>query len=390
MSTTHREAPDVVVVGAGVPGLAVAWRARARGLRVLVLERDEPGAGASGVAAGMLAPVTEADAQERDLLLLGLQSARRWPAFAAELRRRHRDRRRLPPDGHARRRARPRRGGGARPRARDPRAARADDRTGCCPRAPGPPSPRWPRPSAWRSTCPTTTRSTRARSSRALARPSPRPGSRSARAPPWRAWSATARARPACACGTATTVPAGAVLVAAGAWSGALGGLPTGARVPVRPVKGQTVRLRDPGTTRPGRSSGASCAGRAATSSRACDGGYVLGATVEERGFSTSMTAGAVHELLRDAAEVVPGVLELEVAELVAGPAPGDARQRAGARRLDGARRPVLGHGPPPQRDPPGAGDRRPRRRRARRRGPRARRSAPAASPASSPRGPPA
>src|SRR5204863_8907658 len=50
LSTTHREAPDVVVVGARLPSLAVAWRARARGLQALVVDRDVPGAGASGVA----------------------------------------------------------------------------------------------------------------------------------------------------------------------------------------------------------------------------------------------------------------------------------------------------------------------------------------------------
>ena len=53
------------------------------------------------------------------------------------------------------------------------------------------------------------------------------------------------------------------------------------------------------------------------------DGRYVLGATVEERGFDTGITAGGVHDLLRDASELVPGVLELEVEELIAGLRPG-------------------------------------------------------------------
>src|SRR4051794_32838322 len=76
---------DVVVVGAGVAGLVTAWRAAQRGLRVVVVERDRPGAGASSVAAGMLAPVTEADFGEQDLLRLNLESAAMWPAFAGEL-----------------------------------------------------------------------------------------------------------------------------------------------------------------------------------------------------------------------------------------------------------------------------------------------------------------
>src|SRR4051794_10954251 len=85
MDAPRRTGYDAVVVGAGVIGLASAWRAAQRGLSVLVVERDAPGAGASGVAAGMLAPVTEADFGEEALLTQNLAAADRWPAFAAEL-----------------------------------------------------------------------------------------------------------------------------------------------------------------------------------------------------------------------------------------------------------------------------------------------------------------
>ena len=70
---------DVAVVGGGIVGLACAWYAARRGMSVVVLERDRLGGGASGVAAGMLAPVTEADFGEDELLELNLAAAERWP-----------------------------------------------------------------------------------------------------------------------------------------------------------------------------------------------------------------------------------------------------------------------------------------------------------------------
>ncbi len=73
------------MIGGGVIGLAVAWRACERGLRMTVLERGEPGSGTSRVAAGMLAPIAEARPGEEALLELGLASARAYPRFVAEL-----------------------------------------------------------------------------------------------------------------------------------------------------------------------------------------------------------------------------------------------------------------------------------------------------------------
>src|SRR5271165_3709072 len=83
--TAHRA--DVLVLGGGIIGLAIAWRAAGLGLSVSVLERDLTGQGASHVAAGMLAPVAEAEfgSAGRRVLDLGLRSAGIWPAFAAEL-----------------------------------------------------------------------------------------------------------------------------------------------------------------------------------------------------------------------------------------------------------------------------------------------------------------
>src|SRR5918992_3066292 len=77
---------DAVVIGAGLIGLACAWRAGRRGLSVLVIDRAHaPAAAASGVAAGLLPPVTEADFGEEALLRVNLAGRARWPALAAEL-----------------------------------------------------------------------------------------------------------------------------------------------------------------------------------------------------------------------------------------------------------------------------------------------------------------
>ena len=84
-TAAQRTSYDLVVVGAGAVGLAAAWRAAQAGLSVLVVEREHAGAGASGVAAGMLAPVTEADFGEQDLLALNVEGRALWGGFAAEL-----------------------------------------------------------------------------------------------------------------------------------------------------------------------------------------------------------------------------------------------------------------------------------------------------------------
>src|SRR4051812_28906701 len=130
------------------------------------------------------------------------------------------------------------------------------------------------------------------------------------------------------------TIAADQVVIAAGVDVARLA-LPDHARVPVRPVKGQVLRLRDPNgpglVSRTIRGDGVYFVPRG-------DGRYVLGATMEERGFDTTPTAGGVYELLRDSSEIVPGVLELEIEEIIAGlrPATPDNLPAIGAGALDG------------------------------------------------------
>lgn len=76
---------DVVVVGGGIMGCAVALRLALRGVSVIVIERGIPGAEASSAAAGILGPQMEADSAG-PLLDLGLRSRALFPALAAELR----------------------------------------------------------------------------------------------------------------------------------------------------------------------------------------------------------------------------------------------------------------------------------------------------------------
>jgi glycine oxidase len=310
---------DVAVIGGGVIGLAAAWRAAQRGRSVCLLERGALGAGASHVAAGMLAPVSEADAGELALLELGLRSALQWPAFAAELEQ---------AAGAAGDGATLLHRCGALVVARDNDGALALERELALRLQLGLDVERL-RPSAARRLEPALAPTLRlalsvpgdhATDPRALvlvlAGAARRAGAvLRTGAPVQRIVVDDGRAIAVRLAG-GETVAAQRIVVAAGAWTGRLQGLPLTARIPLRPVKGQLLRLRDPDG--PGlierivRFEGGYLVPRG-------DGRYVLGATMEERGFDTSVTAGAVYELLRDAAELVPGVHELIVEETLAG-----------------------------------------------------------------------
>jgi glycine oxidase len=315
MASGAHESVEIAVLGGGVIGLACAWRARQLGHHVLLVERDHVGGGASHVAAGMLAPVAEVEfgPAAQAALELSLRSARMWPAFAEELSQAsgvevalHRS--------------------GTLMLARDGDEARELERQ-----------------SELRDSLGLATRRLRGSQAREL-EPALAPRVRLAlEAPEDHSVDprlTLAALRGACErsgvlllenAGAAavemdgagallglrlpdgSTVEARTVVLAAGAWSGAVEGL-TGSALPdVRPVKGQILRLRDPQgpglITRVLRYEGGYIVPRG-------DGRYVLGATVEERGFDASPTAGGVYELLREASELVPGIAELEIEEV--------------------------------------------------------------------------
>jgi glycine oxidase len=325
----------VVVIGGGVIGLALAWRAAQRGHAICVLERGELGAGTSRVAAGMLAPVSEADAGELALLELGLRSARAWPAFAAELAAAAG----ADPGLHR---------CGALVVARDGDEAAALERELALRTALGLDVERV-LPSAARRLEPALAPTLRlalavpgdhAADPRtlllALAEAARRAGAQLRTGAAVRSIRLDGRRVVGVELASGELVAADRVVVAAGAWSGAIGGLPDGTRIPLRPVKGQILRLRDP--QGPGllerivRFEGGYLVPRG-------DGRYVLGATMEERGYDTTVTAGGLYQLLRDAGELVPGVHELVVEEAAAGlrPAmPDNAPLLGAADEIDG------------------------------------------------------
>lgn len=110
------------------------------------------------------------------------------------------------------------------------------------------------------------------------------------------------------------------IVIAAGCWSGRVDGTPPELRDAIRPVKGQILRLRSttdaPAPTHVLRSEEVYLVPRR-------DGEVVVGATAEERGFETTITAGGVFELLRAADEIFPAVREMEMVEAASGLRPG-------------------------------------------------------------------
>jgi len=325
---TEKRSFDAIFVGGGAIGLSCAWRAAQRGARVAVLERDEPPAGASRVAAGMLAPVGELAFGEPELLEMTLASARLYPGFVAEL-----EAASGKTTGYARQ--------GALHIALDRDEAAQLRRVHDLQRSLGLEA-EWLTPRRCRQLEPGLTPSfnggVHAPGESAI---DPRALIAALLAALAGVGTGGAGARGQAEVRTGTEVVAGlfegkrlagvrtaageelragSVVLANGAWSGRAGWLPEHARPPVRPVKGQVVELRTRDDSPP-------CE-RIVASERVYlvprpDGRLIVGATVEEQGFDTAVTAGGVHELLREAYRLLPDVAEMELVDSIAGLRPG-------------------------------------------------------------------
>lgn len=85
LSKLNVSKPTVAIIGAGVSGLSIGWRLAQAGAQVEIFERNDPGRGASWAAAGMLAARAEAEPGEETLLQLNLKSQEMWPSFKDEV-----------------------------------------------------------------------------------------------------------------------------------------------------------------------------------------------------------------------------------------------------------------------------------------------------------------
>lgn len=322
-----------MVIGAGVVGLGIAWRLAQAGCPVSVYDRGEAGRGASWAAAGMLAAAVETEPGEEPLLPLALESQRRWPDFAREVEAasgvsveyrgegtlvialnrdeaeqlRHSfsfqkglglDLEWLNP-AEARRRE-PHLKPGIAAAVFSPNDHQVENR--CL--------------------------------ARALLGAARRAGVAVHEHCPVRQL-VVAGGRAAGVVSERGREAADIVVLAAGAWSREIGGIPAAVLPPVRPIKGQMLSLQmDPA---------APLLRHVVWLPRGYlvprnDGRLIIGATVEERGFDTALTAGGLLALIEGAWRAVPGIEELPIAETWVGFRPGsrDDAPMLGPSGLDG------------------------------------------------------
>ena len=311
--------PNVAIIGAGVIGLGIAWRLAMRGVPVAVFDKGACGAGASHAAAGMLAACAEAEPGEEALVTLGRASQARWPAFAAELKQAS---------------------GvdvGLRPEGTLVVALTSDDQARLSHQLVF--QQKLGLPLQWITAAETRRREPHLAGKLAGAVFSPEDtqvdNRKLAAALRIAAEAAGASISEHQAVKTISNdagrvdgivladgrkVAADVVVLAAGAWSRSIDGLAPELRPPVRPIKGQMLALRmDPAApllTHVVWAPGAYLVPR-------LDGRLLVGATVEEKGYDTSLTAGGILTLLEAAWRVVPAVEELPIDEMWVGHRPG-------------------------------------------------------------------
>jgi len=311
-------AKTVAIVGGGVIGLSIGWRLAAAGLRVAIFERDSAGHGASWAAAGMLAAGSEVEPGENVLYGLLRQSQNMWPDFAAELadasgidvqlRREGTLTVALTADELARLRQthalQQRMGVEAVWLTRDAALLREP--------ALNP-----------RLTGAVLVPDDHQVDNRILAEALKTAFTRSGGMLHEQAGAVGIQIVRDTAVGVTaggTVYPADTVIVAAGAWTPDVPGLPAGASPPVRPVKGQMLALK--------MDRDAPILSHVLWTQKAYmvprrDGRLLIGATTEERGFDAHLTAGGMLSLLESAWRALPGVEELPVIESWVGFRPG-------------------------------------------------------------------
>jgi glycine oxidase len=323
--------PSVAIIGAGVVGLGIAWRLTARGAVVDVFDRGRAGAGASHAAAGMLAACCEAEPGEEALVALGRDSQARWPGFAEELQRASGIDVELRREGTL------------------VLALTADDQAEIAHRLEF--QRRLDLPLEWLSAAATRAREPHVAGKIAGALFSPQDhqvdnrklvqalhiaaaaaGAKIHEHRPVKNIIAQAGRATGVGFEDATVSTADKVVLAAGAWSRGIAGLPPDRRPPVRPVKGQMLALRM-APTAPLLNHVLWAPGAYLVPRR--DGRLIVGGTVEEKGFDQAITAGGVMALLDAAWRAIPAVEDLPIDEIWVGHRPG-SRDDA----------PILGPGP--------------------------------------------
>ena len=316
--TRVEQRPKTVVIGAGANGLAIAWRLAQAGCEVDVYDKGPAGGGATWSSAGMLAASAEAEPGEERLVALARESQAMWPAFAEELHAAsgldpgyretglivaamnrdeaaklefdHNLQRELGLDTHwlsaaEIRRHEPHLRNGVVGGIHSPGDHQADNRRMvqalfAAARAAG------VRVHENAAVQQLDVRGERVRGVRVAD----------------------------------TFVPAEAIVVATGAWTSDLPGLPEAVRPPVRPIKGQMLSLRmDPDRPLVQHILWAPAVYMVPRP----DGRLLIGGTVEERGLNTDMTAGGVYALLEAAWRAIPAIEDLPIDEMWVGFRPG-------------------------------------------------------------------